>query len=109
MEREPNAGGYNGDTLFLRDINTGTWAPGWGSLESERVKCGHESCGNQTWEWMPWRRTAAIVNDRPILSSERMLHKDYDGRCSIEKNSGHESQGARRQNELIGGKPPVVK
>jgi hypothetical protein len=25
------------------------------------------------------------------------------------KNSGRESQGARRQDELIGGKPPVVK
>jgi hypothetical protein len=25
-----------------------------------------------------WRRPAAIVNDRPILSSDRMLHKDYN-------------------------------
>jgi hypothetical protein len=28
---------------------------------------------------------AAIVNDRPSLSSERMLYNDYDRRCSIEK------------------------
>jgi hypothetical protein len=34
---------------------------------------------------MRWRKPAAIVNDRPILSSERMLCKDYDRRCSIEK------------------------
>jgi hypothetical protein len=34
---------------------------------------------------MHWREPAAIVNDRPILSSERMLYKDYDHRCSIEK------------------------
>jgi hypothetical protein len=27
----------------------------------------------------------------------------------LEKNTGHESEGSRRQNELIGGKPPVVK
>jgi hypothetical protein len=55
-------------------------------------------------------RATAIVNDRSILSSESMLYKEYDRRCSIEKkNSGRESQGARRQNELIGGKPPVVK
>jgi hypothetical protein len=40
--------GYNWPTLFLRDINTGTWAAGWGSLESETVKCGHESCGTRT-------------------------------------------------------------
>jgi hypothetical protein len=34
---------------------------------------------------MPWRGPAAIANDRPILSSERMLYKVYDHRCSIEK------------------------
>jgi hypothetical protein len=54
---------------------------------------------------MHWQQPAAIVNDRPILSSERMLYKDYDRKCSIEKkNVGRESQGARRQDELIGGK-----
>jgi hypothetical protein len=54
---------------------------------------------------MRWRGPAAIVNDRPILSSEWMLYKDYDRRCSIENNnSGRESQGARSQDELIGGK-----
>jgi hypothetical protein len=36
---------------------------------------------------MRWREPAAIVNDRPILSSERMLHNDYDRKCSIEKNN----------------------
>jgi hypothetical protein len=54
---------------------------------------------------MPWRGPAAIVNDRTILSSERMLYKDYGSRCSFEKKtkktSGRESQGARRQDELI--------
>jgi hypothetical protein len=34
---------------------------------------------------MRWRGPAAIVNDRSILSSERMLYKDYDRRCPIEK------------------------
>jgi hypothetical protein len=39
-----------------------------------------------------------------------MLYKDYDRKCSVEnKNTGRESQGACRQDELIGGKPPVVK
>jgi hypothetical protein len=36
-----------------------------------------------------------------------MLQKDYDRKCSSENNSGSESQGAWRQGELIGGKPPV--
>jgi hypothetical protein len=39
-----------------------------------------------------------------------MLHKDYDRKGSAEKKiSGHESQGAWLQDELTGGKPPVVK
>jgi hypothetical protein len=81
-----------------------------GSLESETVKYGRQSHGTRTREWMRWRGPAAIVNHRPILSWERMLYKDYDRRCSIEKrNSGRESQGARRQDGLIEGKPPVVK
>jgi hypothetical protein len=29
------ARGYNWANLFLEDINTETWAPGWGSLKSE--------------------------------------------------------------------------
>jgi hypothetical protein len=38
---------------------------------------------------------AAFVNDRPILSSERMLHKDYYRKGSVEnKITGRESQGA---------------
>jgi hypothetical protein len=39
-----------------------------------------------------------------------MLHKDYDRNGSVEtKIAGRESQGAWREDELIGGKPPVVK
>jgi hypothetical protein len=39
-----------------------------------------------------------------------MLHKEYYSKGSVEKkNSGRESQGAWPQDELIGGKPPVVK
>jgi hypothetical protein len=47
---------------------------------------------------------------KSILSSERMLHKDYDSKDSVARNfSGRESQGACREDELISGKPPVVK
>jgi hypothetical protein len=38
-----------------------------------------------------------------------MLHKDYDRSGSVEKITGRESQGVLRQDELIGGKPPVLK
>jgi hypothetical protein len=58
---------------------------------------------------MHWRGAAAIVSDSRFLSSERMLCKEYDCRCSIEKkNCGSECQGARRQDELIGYIQPVV-
>jgi hypothetical protein len=39
-----------------------------------------------------------------------MLHKDYNYKRSVgKKNTGRESQGACRQDELIGGKRQVVK
>jgi hypothetical protein len=38
-----------------------------------------------------------------------MLHKDYDRKGSVEKIFGRDSEGAWRQDELISGKPPVVK
>jgi hypothetical protein len=60
-------------------------------------------------EILRWRGPEAIVNDRPILSSERMLYEDHESKCSVEKIAGRESQGACRQDELIGAKPPVVK
>jgi hypothetical protein len=37
-----------------------------------------------------------------------MLHKDYDRKGSVKKIRGRESPEAWRQDELIGGKPPVV-
>jgi hypothetical protein len=61
-------------------------------------------------KWLRWWGQAAIVNDRPVPSSDRLLYKGYGRRSSIEKNnSGRNSQGAGLQDELIGGKPPVVK
>jgi hypothetical protein len=42
--------------------------------------------------------------------SEKILLKDYDRKGSVaNKNSGQEAQGAWCQDELIGGKPPIVK
>jgi hypothetical protein len=41
------------------------------SLESDTVKYGHESYGTRTQKLLRWRGPAAIVNGRPVLSSER--------------------------------------
>jgi hypothetical protein len=36
-------------------------------------------------ECLRWRVPAAIVNDNPILSSDRMLNRDYNRKCSFGK------------------------
>jgi hypothetical protein len=55
-------------------------------------------------------RPSIFIRDKPIFSSERMLHKDYNRKCSVDKKiSGREPQGAWLQDELTGGKPPGVK
>jgi hypothetical protein len=56
-----------------------------------------------------WRKAKHIHNRQAILSSERVLHKDYYRKGLVEKNSGRGSQGAWHQEEMIGGKPPVIK
>jgi uncharacterized protein involved in response to NO len=44
------------------------------SLESEAVKYGRESYGTQTRKLLRWREPAIIINNRPILLSERAPH-----------------------------------
>jgi hypothetical protein len=56
-----------------------------------------------------------LYNEKPTITdssftSERMLHKDYYRKSTVgKKTSGLGPQGAWRQDELIGGKPPVIK
>jgi hypothetical protein len=56
-----------------------------------------------------WQRSSLLIRDKPILSSEMMLDKDYDSKGSVAKKSGRDPQGAWCQDEMIGGKPTVVK
>jgi hypothetical protein len=84
-EKEASGWGHNWAILCLGDYTWGPGPPGWGNLESETIKPGHESRGTRTWEWLRWRAPASIINDRPILSSEGMSHKDYHLRCSVGK------------------------
>jgi hypothetical protein len=37
------------------------------------------------WLRLCWRGPAANLKGRLILSSERMLHKDHNRKCSVEK------------------------
>jgi hypothetical protein len=56
------------------------------------------------------RKAKHIHKRQTHFSSERMLHKEYYNNNSVEKRiSGRESQEAWRQDNLIGGKAPVIK
>jgi hypothetical protein len=48
--------------------------PGEGSLETDTVKNGHESRWTRAPEYLRWRGPEAVVNDRPVISSERTPH-----------------------------------
>jgi hypothetical protein len=64
----------------------------------------------RAWEWLRWRDPAAVVNDTPNLSSERVSRKDLTARVLLENIiTGRESQGACRQDEPTGFKQSVVK
>jgi hypothetical protein len=52
------------------------------------------------------KRPRIFIRDKTILSSERMLHKDYDCMGSVAKKK---TSACESQEELIGGKPPVAK
>jgi hypothetical protein len=53
------------------------------SLEPETAKFDHKFRGTRLWEWLRLRGPAATVNDGTTLSSERMLHKDYESKVSV--------------------------
>jgi hypothetical protein len=67
------------------DVKRGTWPTRLRSLEFETVKYDHESGAIRTREWLLWRGPAAIVNYRHILSSKRMLHKNYNRSVQLKK------------------------
>jgi hypothetical protein len=59
-----------------------------------------------------WQKASIFIRDTPLFSSEGTLHKDYDRKGSVakkKKDSGYAPQEDWRQDELTGGKPPVVK
>jgi hypothetical protein len=62
--------GSNNSTVSLRVV--GGYEKG--SLESETVKYDRKSYGTWALEWLRWRGPVAIVNGRPVLSSERSPH-----------------------------------
>jgi hypothetical protein len=82
---EPSAWGYNRVTLLLGDINTGNWPSRLGESRISDSKIWSRIPRYSNLRMTALARPAAIVNDRPSLSSERMLLKDYDRKCSVGK------------------------
>jgi hypothetical protein len=64
--------GSNTSTVTLRVIE----GDEKGSLKSKIVKYGRESQGTRTRERLRWQGPAAYKRDRPVLSSERVPHKN---------------------------------
>jgi hypothetical protein len=58
-----------------------------------------------------YMRYVQLTRDKPIFSSEGILHKDYYRKGSGVKKKifGLDPQGVWRQYKLIGGRTPVVK
>jgi hypothetical protein len=110
MKKEPSAWGYNRATLFLGDINTGTWPS---------MLWGPRIWDSKMWSWVP-RDSALRVTELAKASSNsrrqiRPLVREavtwgiFPQVLSWKKNVGRESQEAWCQDELIGDKSPVVK
>jgi hypothetical protein len=79
-----NAWGYNWVTLFLGEVNTGTWSSRFeGVPEIESIKYTHVSRETQTRERLRWRGPSTIENYRPDLSSERAPHVNKLRNCLI--------------------------
>jgi hypothetical protein len=70
-EKETQCLWVNWGTLFLGDINTGTWPSRSGVSKIGTIKYGLESRGTQPRQGLRWRGQAATANYRPVLSSER--------------------------------------
>jgi hypothetical protein len=66
------------DRNCQRVINIWSWAPYW--LTDRQSQCDFDFDSA-----VALAKPAAIVNDRPILSSDRMLYKDYNRKCLFRK------------------------
>jgi hypothetical protein len=98
----PVPGAITGTPGSLGDINKGTWPSRLGRHEFETVKYGHEYRGTRTREWLRWRGPTAIVNNRPVISSERAsyINKLATLWQKSESGPGPPDGGARYQDTL---------
>jgi hypothetical protein len=66
----------------------------------------HTMCYTRMCDTYNWQRPSIFTRDKLVLLWDKMSHKDYYRKDSIERrNSGIGPLGACRQAKLIGGKP----
>jgi hypothetical protein len=84
MLREPSGWGYDWATLFLGDINTGTWSSRLVGVSDETVIYGYGPCATLTSD-----RLHCKLQTRPLVR-DGALH-DETRTCQTEENlkSGH--------------------
>jgi hypothetical protein len=109
-KRVPSAWGYKWVTLFLGDINTGTWPS---RLGESRI------WDSKLWSWVPRasdpRLTAlARITSNCKRQTHPLVREDvteglWSQGFSWKKIDGRDSGGAWRKDELIGRKPPAIK
>jgi hypothetical protein len=77
-KEQPSSLGYNWTTLFLGDINTGTWPIRFVGVSDETVKYGHEFYGtfDPRVTALARPRNNCTLNYRSFLSSERALQNN---------------------------------
>jgi hypothetical protein len=61
-------------TVAMEQLSKHFFAETNSRTNSRAVSCGRESHGTRTRKLLRWRGPAAIVNDSPVLSSERAAH-----------------------------------
>jgi hypothetical protein len=70
--RKLSAWGYNWTTLFLGDINTGTWPSRLRGVSDETVIHGHGSCATITSGWLQCKlQTHPLVREGALHEEER--------------------------------------
>jgi hypothetical protein len=108
-EREASAWGYNWANLFLGDINTGTWPFRLRSLEFETVNVVMSPTGVGPQNDCADEDQQQLSTTDPPSRQRGCYIRTMKPSVQLEKTARRGSQGACRQDELIGGKLSVVK
>jgi hypothetical protein len=96
---QPVPGGYTYGDLALQI----------GGVSNVTVKYGHQSRGTRDPRMIALARTSSSLYYRSVPCQRVCYIRTITASVQLKKYTGRGSQGAWREDELIGGKPPVKK